>query len=107
MTDETEHVLPDVLRKIQPDPSFLDSDHLSVEVPDQDPLSPQSLARQTQRLIRLIRHARAVDDIVLVRSLQRELLMTRWALAKSTDGTQPSRPSMRAAGSQAPELDSV
>lgn len=76
-------MLTDVLREIQPDYLVPDPEQLSVEAVDQDPLSPESLAGQTERLIKLIQRAREVEDATLVRSLRRELLLTRWALVKS------------------------
>lgn len=79
-------MLTEVLREIQPDYLLPDPEQLSVEAVDQDPLSPESLAGQTERLIKLIQRAREVEDATLVRSLRRELLVTRWALVKSTGG---------------------
>lgn len=76
-------MLTEVLREIQPDYLLPDPEQLSVEAVDQDPLSPESLAGQTERLIKLIQRAREVEDATLVRSLRRELLLTRWALVKS------------------------
>lgn len=107
MTDEPEHRLTEVLKELQHAALLRDSDGLAVEVPDLDPLSPQGLGDQTQRLIRLIKHAREADDAVLARSLRRELLLTRWAMVRSMDGIQPPRPSPGAPGPQAPKLDRV
>lgn len=76
-------MLTEVLREIQPDYLLPDPEQLTVEAGDQDPLSPESLAGQTERLIKLIQRAREVEDVTLVRSLRRELLLTRWALVKS------------------------
>ncbi len=50
---------------------------------DQDPLSLESLGAQTRRLVLLIERAREQKDVLLVHSLRRELLLTRWALVKS------------------------
>ena len=50
---------------------------------DQDPLSPESLGAQTSRLLKLIERAKDQEDISLLHSLRRELLLTRWALVKS------------------------
>lgn len=49
-----------------------------------DPLSPTELAAQTWRLRRLIARAKRRADPVLLRSLRRELLVTRWAFVKAT-----------------------
>lgn len=76
-------MLPEVLREIRPEYLLPDPEQVAVEVPDQDPLSPESLADQTERLIKLIQRAREGADPTLVRSLRRELLLTRWALVKS------------------------
>jgi hypothetical protein len=55
---------------------------LTEEIPD--PLSPAELAAQTRRLRRLIRRAKRQADPVLLRSLRRELVATRWAFVKVT-----------------------
>lgn len=49
-----------------------------------DPLSPAELAAQTRRLRRLIRRAKRQADTALLRSLRRELVVTRWAFVKAT-----------------------
>lgn len=49
-----------------------------------DPLSPTELAAQTRRLRRLIRRAKRQGDTVLLHSLRRELVATRWAFVKAT-----------------------
>ncbi len=50
---------------------------------DQDPLSLESLGAQTRRLMLLIERAREQNDILLLHSLRRELLLTRWAFVRS------------------------
>jgi len=50
----------------------------------EDPLAPAELAAHTRRLCRLIARARRRGDPVLLRSLRRELLITRWAFVKAT-----------------------
>ncbi len=50
----------------------------------EDPLSPAELAIQTRRLCRLIVRAERRADAALLRSLRRELLVTRWAFVKAT-----------------------
>ncbi len=50
----------------------------------EDPLSPAELTAQTRRLCRLIARAKRQTDAVLLRSLRRELLATRWAFVKAT-----------------------
>lgn len=76
----------DVLKVIQPDYLLPDPEQLAVEVAEQDPLCPESLADQTARIVKLIGRARDAGDATLLRSLRRELLLTRWALAKSIAG---------------------
>ena len=49
-----------------------------------DPLSPAELAAQTRRLCQLIARAKRGTDLALLRSLRRELLVTRWAFVKAT-----------------------
>jgi len=77
----------------------LSATNLDIPLPDSgdlaaeeiaDPLSPIELAAQTRRLRRLIARAKRGSDAVLLRSLRRELLATRWAFVKATrvlDGT--------------------
>ena len=48
-----------------------------------DPLSPGELAAQTHRLCQLIARAKRGTDLALLRSLRRELLVTRWAFVKA------------------------
>jgi hypothetical protein len=50
---------------------------------DADPLTPESLGAQTSRLVKLIERAKDQNDLSLLHSLRRELLLTRWALVKS------------------------
>ena len=76
---------------VLPDPQPRESDEV-----DQDPLSPESLGAQTRRLLVLIERARDQNDVSLLHSLRRELLLTRWALAKL-----PPSPSRAAAEKQA------
>ncbi len=66
------------LQVVLPDPQPWGSDEV-----DPDPLSPESLAAQTSRLLTLIECARDQNDLSLLHSLRRELLLTRWALVKS------------------------
>ena len=49
-----------------------------------DPLSPAEHAALTRRLCRLIARAKRGTDLALLRSLRRELLVTRWAFVKAT-----------------------
>lgn len=71
--------------------------HLEIPLPDAsellteeiaDPLSPTELAAQTRRLCRLIGRAKRQADTVLLRSLRRELVATRWAFVKATFGVR-------------------
>jgi hypothetical protein len=76
-------VLARILREIAPQVGLPDAEPWVVEAADQDPLSPESLVAQTDRLTRLIERAKGQKDASLLRSLRRELLLTRWALVKS------------------------
>ncbi len=50
----------------------------------EDPLSPAELVAHTRRLCQLLARAKRRADPVLLRSLRRELLVTRWAFVKAT-----------------------
>ena len=49
----------------------------------EDPLSPVELNAQTRRICRLIARAKRGTDLALLRSLRRELLVTRWAFVEA------------------------
>jgi hypothetical protein len=77
--DVLTHTLRDLAAQVRfPDPQIWDRDE-----GDLDPLSPEGLAAQTGRLLKLIERARDHNDASLLHSLRRELLLTRWALVKS------------------------
>lgn len=77
--DVLAHTLREIaVQVVLPDPQTWGPDEV-----DQDPLSPESLGAQTSRLLNLIERAKDQNDTSLLHSLRRELLLTRWALAKS------------------------
>lgn len=90
-------VLTHLLRDITPSITLTDPEPLTTESIGCDPLSPDSLIAQTNRLLQLIQRTKESGDLVLLRSLRRELLITRWALVSarhepSLGPTAPERP---------------
>jgi len=83
--------LTQVLREVAATALLPDPERLSPESADQDPLSAEGLVLQTDRLVVLIRRAKGQEDSTLLRSLRRELLVTRYALAQSS-GLPPPVP---------------
>lgn len=79
-------MLSEIRQQIHLDYILRDPEEGAIEEADQDPLSHGSLVAQTERLCRLIERAKEHDDVVLLRSLRHELLLTRWALVKSNGG---------------------
>lgn len=88
-------VLARTLREMDVQVALPDPQPWEGDEEDQDPLSLESLGAQTRRLVLLIERAREQKDALLVYSLRRELLLTRWALVKSHSARARARPRNR------------